>query len=203
MTVQERVTTIEVFDPAMCCSTGVCGPSIDPALAQFAADLDWLDNDDAVVVTRYNLTQQPEAFAAREDVKAVLQEHGESCLPLIFVDGRLASQGAYPPREDLAAMADVTMPATAPSLWSPEVKELVAIAAAIGSNCEPCLEHHVGVARDLAVSDDDLARAVRMAKAVKETPARKILARADELLGNAQTSTTDSTASSSSGGCCS
>jgi hypothetical protein len=35
-------TTLCVFDPAMCCSTGVCGPSVDPELARFAADLDWL-----------------------------------------------------------------------------------------------------------------------------------------------------------------
>ncbi len=33
------MTTIEVFDPAMCCSTGVCGPQVDPDLARFAADL--------------------------------------------------------------------------------------------------------------------------------------------------------------------
>ena len=35
-------TTIRVFDPAMCCSSGVCGPQVDPDLARFAADLDWL-----------------------------------------------------------------------------------------------------------------------------------------------------------------
>lgn len=43
MTVQEQVKTVEVFDPAMCCSTGVCGPSVDPALSQFAGDLGGLD----------------------------------------------------------------------------------------------------------------------------------------------------------------
>jgi hypothetical protein len=31
--------TIRVFDPAMCCSTGVCGPSIDPELTRFAGDV--------------------------------------------------------------------------------------------------------------------------------------------------------------------
>ena len=36
------MASVEVFDPAMCCSTGVCGPSVDPALARFAADLEWL-----------------------------------------------------------------------------------------------------------------------------------------------------------------
>ncbi len=26
------MSVIEIFDPAMCCSTGVCGPSIDTEL---------------------------------------------------------------------------------------------------------------------------------------------------------------------------
>ena len=54
--------TIRVFDPAMCCSTGVCGPSVDPELARFAADLDWLKKQ-GVTVERFNLSQQPAAFA--------------------------------------------------------------------------------------------------------------------------------------------
>lgn len=45
---------LEVFDPAMCCSTGVCGVDVDPVLAQFAADLKWVE-EHGVAVTRYNL----------------------------------------------------------------------------------------------------------------------------------------------------
>ena len=41
--------TIRVFDPAMCCSTGVCGPSVDPDLARFAADVDWLQKQGVTV----------------------------------------------------------------------------------------------------------------------------------------------------------
>ncbi len=54
--------TIRVFAPAMCCSTGVCGPSIDPDLARFAADVDWLQKQD-VTVERFNLSQQLAAFS--------------------------------------------------------------------------------------------------------------------------------------------
>jgi len=31
---------IQVLDPPRCCSTGVCGPNVDPELVRFAADLD-------------------------------------------------------------------------------------------------------------------------------------------------------------------
>lgn len=92
---------LDVFDPAMCCSTGICGPEVDPVLPRFAADLEWLAAQ-GVEVRRYNLSQQPAAFAASELVKATLEEHGVECLPLVLVDGRIVSMGAYPSREQLA-----------------------------------------------------------------------------------------------------
>ncbi len=97
---------LEVFDPPLCCSTGVCGPKVDPALVQFAADLHWLANQ-RVVVERYNLAQQPRAFAANEAVKAALREHGNECLPLVLLNGLIVSQGHYPPRAELARLAGV------------------------------------------------------------------------------------------------
>lgn len=36
--------TIQIFDPALCCSSGVCGPETDPALVAFAADFEWARN---------------------------------------------------------------------------------------------------------------------------------------------------------------
>ncbi|MGA2186587.1 MAG: arsenite efflux transporter metallochaperone ArsD [Bryobacteraceae bacterium] len=97
---------IEVFDPPMCCSTGVCGPTVDPALAQFAADLHWLANQ-RIAVERYNLAQQPQAFAANEVVRIALKEHGNECLPLILLDGLIVSIGCYPNRHELARLAGV------------------------------------------------------------------------------------------------
>jgi hypothetical protein len=56
--------TIRVFDPAMCCSTGVCGPSVDPDLARFAADVDWLQKQ-GVKVERFNLSAPARARSRR------------------------------------------------------------------------------------------------------------------------------------------
>jgi len=97
---------LSVFDPPMCCSTGVCGPVVDPALTKFAADLHWLANQ-RVAVERYNLAQQPQAFAASEVVRIALKEHGNDCLPLILVDGLIVSIGCYPSRHELARLAGV------------------------------------------------------------------------------------------------
>lgn len=97
--------TIRVFDPAMCCSTGVCGTSIDPELARFAADVDWLQKQ-GVTVERFNLSQQPAAFAETPAVKEALSR-GTDVLPLVLVGDRIAVEGAYPSRETLAALAGV------------------------------------------------------------------------------------------------
>ncbi len=103
------MTTVRVFDRAMCCSTGICGPSVDPQLVRFAADLDWLKSQ-GVSVERFSLAQQPGAFADDAVVKTALQTQGEAALPLIKVDGAVKSSGGYPPREELAAWAGVGAP---------------------------------------------------------------------------------------------
>jgi hypothetical protein len=100
------MTTLAIYDPPMCCSTGVCGPAVDPVLPRLAADLAWLKRQ-GVRVERYNLAQQPQAFAANPTVRAALREHGNDCLPLILVDGRVVSRGTYPGRAELARLAGI------------------------------------------------------------------------------------------------
>lgn len=97
---------IEVFDPAMCCPTGVCGPNVDPKLVQFAADLEWLKTR-GVKMERYNLAQQPDKFADCKPVTDAMALAGELCLPLILADGEIVSRGSYPTRDDLASLAGI------------------------------------------------------------------------------------------------
>lgn len=92
---------LEVFDPPMCCSTGICGTEIDPVLPRFAADLEWLKTQ-SVSVTRYNLAQEPGAFVNNETVKAALHAEGNACLPLILVEEQIISRTTYPDRVTLA-----------------------------------------------------------------------------------------------------
>ncbi|MGE0102376.1 MAG: arsenite efflux transporter metallochaperone ArsD [Blastocatellales bacterium] len=107
-----------VFDPPMCCSTGVCGTNVDPVLPRFAADLEWLKTQ-GVSVTRYNLAQEPGEFVAVDAVKAELQNMGNSCLPLILVDGDIVSRGVYPARSALAGFAGIAAPAESESETRP------------------------------------------------------------------------------------
>tara|TARA_R110002049_G_scaffold285698_4_gene467184 strand:+ start:390189 stop:390560 length:372 start_codon:yes stop_codon:yes gene_type:complete len=95
------MSKVQVYDRAMCCSTGVCGPQVDPVLPRFAADLDWLQSQ-GHAVARFNLSQDPAEFASNEVVKTMLADEGVDCLPLVIVDGRVVSRSEYPSRENLA-----------------------------------------------------------------------------------------------------
>lgn len=110
------MTAVRVFDPAMCCSTGVCGPSVDPQLARFSADLDWLKSQ-GVSVERFNLAQQPAAFAEDQAVRSALETKGEAGLPVVEVNGEIKSSGVYPSRTELAEWAGVS--GTAPRKPAP------------------------------------------------------------------------------------
>jgi len=101
------MTDITVYDPAMCCSTGICGAEVDQRLVTFAADLDWLKSR-GVSVTRINLSQEPAKFAANDTVKTVLESKGVEGLPVVLTGGEMSSSGRYPDRAELARFTGVS-----------------------------------------------------------------------------------------------
>ena len=99
--------TIQVYDPPMCCSTGVCGPQVDPVLPAFAGFLHQAKQR-GYTVERFNLTQQPVAFLENDVVKAVLDGEGVDALPVIIVDGKVVLKGRYPDEAQRAAWLNNT-----------------------------------------------------------------------------------------------
>ncbi len=69
------MSSIQIFDPALCCSSGVCGTEVDQALVTFAADLAWA-KEQGVAIERFNLAQQPMQFAETPAVSAFLTHAG-------------------------------------------------------------------------------------------------------------------------------
>ncbi|MFN2357765.1 MAG: arsenite efflux transporter metallochaperone ArsD [Desulfotignum sp.] len=111
---------LKIYDPALCCSSGVCGPSVDPVLAQFAGTLKQVVGRPDISVERYNLGQEPQAFVDNEQVKALLDDGGETQLPFIFIDDQLWLKGRYPSKEELAQalnieLTQVLFPESAPA----------------------------------------------------------------------------------------
>lgn len=124
---------IEVFDLPMCCTSGVCGSVVDPALAQFAADLEWFKRQ-GVTVTRHNLAQEPMAFDQNDTVREALQADDEA-LPLILVNGQVVSRGKYPRAEELALSLCVSIVARgdSPAKSAPAVAALTQGASQVGT----------------------------------------------------------------------
>ncbi len=95
--------TIELYEGAMCCESGVCGPSVDERLLAIREDLRWAEAAGASI-KRHNLTSDPDAFIANSKVTGLMQAFGEKALPILVVDGEIHIHGRYPGRHELAAV---------------------------------------------------------------------------------------------------
>ena len=91
---------IEIYDPAMCCSSGLCGPGIDPVLVRMNDTLLALKKQN-IEVDRFNLAQQPKAFLDNKKVADLLHTRGKKVLPITIVNGDIFKTGEYPAYEDL------------------------------------------------------------------------------------------------------
>ena len=96
--------TIRVFEPALCCNTGVCGPELDDALVGFTADLAHLRGM-GVDLQRHNLANEPLAFSSNPMVASFLRVVGSSGLPLVLVNDVTVMTGRYPDRDELLRLA--------------------------------------------------------------------------------------------------
>lgn len=100
------MTTIQIFEPGLCCGTGICGVEVDQQLITFSADMDWVRTEGGDV-TRFNLAQEPLAFAENDVTRAFLHLVGQEGLPVVLVDGATVLTGRYPSRAELARWAAI------------------------------------------------------------------------------------------------
>lgn len=95
------MTKVEIFDPALCCPTGVCGPSVDPELTRVAAAVFSLEKQ-GFDIKRYNLGNEPGMFVENLIINQLLHEKGPDALPAVVVNGEMLKIGEYPSNEELA-----------------------------------------------------------------------------------------------------
>jgi arsenite-transporting ATPase len=106
--------TIRVYEPALCCNTGVCGGDPDQRLVDFTSDLAHVKSLGADI-QRHNLANDPSAFATNDTVRSYLELVGSDGLPMTLVDGVTVMTGGYPTRSQLIGYAGVAGPVTAPA----------------------------------------------------------------------------------------
>lgn len=169
---------LQVFDPPMCCSTGVCGPDVDPQLVAFANDLKWL-NSRGISVERFNLSQIPEAFVENSLVYETVTEEGTDILPIILFQGRLVSKGRYLAREELASLVGLP-PEGAPArpaerLITSDIEALLGLAAAVACSRVETVGDFLDRALAAGISRDDIIRAFNLAQDIREGGTRSVL----------------------------
>lgn len=96
------MSKVEIFDPALCCPTGVCGPSVDPELTRVATTIFLLDKK-GYDIKRYNLGTEPAIFVENIEVNKLLHAKGPDSLPITLVDGKVVKEGKYPTNDEFAA----------------------------------------------------------------------------------------------------
>ncbi len=200
------MTTFTVYDPPMCCSTGVCGADVDQQLVDFAADLDWLKSQGAEI-RRINLSQEPMEFVSNPEIKALMDTSGSDGLPAIMVAGEVVSTARFPSRNELAEWAGLEQPAGA---LGEHVRELIALGAAVAANCKPCLKYHAARARKAGVGEEAMREAIAMGRTVRASAAIKLDGLAEALTTEVPAaeqsccggSTKPESTTATGGGCC-
>lgn len=102
--------TIEIFEPSLCCPTGVCGPEPDKSLIDLQNTINILTKA-MVRVKRYAINQVPLAFTGNPVVRQFITTEGPGKLPLTLLDGKIIKKGSYPALDELA-------------VYIPEIKNL-------------------------------------------------------------------------------
>jgi hypothetical protein len=86
---------IEIFDPPMCCPTGLCGPALDQTLLDVNEMVMMLQREN-LRVERYQMTSNPNAFLGNVEVMKLVREKQMAALPIIVVRGKVIKVGSYP-----------------------------------------------------------------------------------------------------------
>lgn len=93
---------VELFDPPLCCPTGLCGPTIDTTLLDISEALRALEAD-GVRVARHAMTVDPAAFIRNREVYELIRERQLEVLPITVVRARVVKVAAYPSLAELRA----------------------------------------------------------------------------------------------------
>ncbi len=85
---------VEIFEPPMCCPTGMCGPVQDQTLLDLLETVRTLESS-GVTVARYQPGTHPAAFTGNSEVMQAVRARSTSALPITVVNGRVVKSGAY------------------------------------------------------------------------------------------------------------
>ncbi|MFV0503431.1 MAG: arsenite efflux transporter metallochaperone ArsD [Lachnospirales bacterium] len=95
-----------IFEPALCCETGVCGVGVDPELLRISAELNALKKHN-VIIDRFNLNMAPMEFIENKVINKHLSEKGVEGLPAVVLEGKIIITGRYPTNEEIQSLLEI------------------------------------------------------------------------------------------------
>lgn len=104
---------MQIFEPALCCETGVCGASVDTELLRITTVLNTLKQN-GVVIDRFNLKSAPMEFVTNQTVNVFVNQKGIEALPCVLVDGEIVIEGRYPTNEEILKLLELSPEAMLP-----------------------------------------------------------------------------------------
>jgi len=96
---------VELFDPPMCCPTGLCGPTVDQLLLNVSEMILTLQKE-GFQVARYQMTSQPHAFLSNPEVMRLVRDKQMAALPITAVHGRVVKEGQYPTLAEIRSILE-------------------------------------------------------------------------------------------------
>ncbi len=124
---------IKIFEPAMCCPTGLCGVGVDPELLRISTVLDTLKKQ-GTAIDRFNLNSAPAEFITDQTINTYINEKGPEGLPAVMVDGVIVITGRYPTNEEFVKLLDLPESVLAKPGQSMKVK--ISKKSSGGCDCE-------------------------------------------------------------------
>lgn len=98
--------TMSIYEPAMCCETGICGVGVDPELLRISTVFNNLQKN-GVTAVRFNLNSAPQAFVNNADINKLINSMGVEALPATVIDGKIVKTKAYPTNTEIAAWLEI------------------------------------------------------------------------------------------------
>ncbi len=96
-----------IYEPAMCCPTGLCGVGVDPELLRISTALNTLKKK-GIIIERYNLSNSPQEFVNNEEISRLMEAGGVEILPATVVDGEVKITKRYPTNEEIITLLDLS-----------------------------------------------------------------------------------------------
>lgn len=193
---------ITILDPAMCCSTGVCGEDVDDALVATAANVKWLKSL-RYEVNRHNISNDGAVFKDYPQAVDKLKKEGVDSLPYILVNDQIVMAGSYPTKSEwMQFLGNETSEAQNPKTEvddTTKINLLISIGSAIAASNEKALKHFVDEAKTANISIEEIANALNIGNNLRTEVSQTVVQTANALLSKIQPATSSCCSGSS---CC-